>query len=254
MQPNLSDPGLWLAGSLVAAVLFTNITWLVLRWPAAARLASRDGLKPLHWLIVSLFLLLPPMLAWRYGALSLSFMGIAELDWVGTILSGGLPAVMVAGLLLFGWSAYRRHVGFSWEQEGSARNLAPAWRAFLDAALLQWHWAFYRASAIAWLIGLPPDAALARGVLSLGGAWQNDPLYWGSWLGMTAAAMEWVLNPFARRALRRPGLSELAILRAVVAIATTALFVITRNFWLSLACHCVVEVVIARSRSSAPAN
>ena len=253
MQPNLSNPGLWLAGSLLAAVLFTNLTWLVLRWPRAARLACRDGLKPLCWLIVSLFMLLPPMLAWRYGALSLFFMGLAEIDWVGTILSGGLLAAIVVGLLLFGWSAYRRHFGF--DREGLARgNNIPWWRAFLDAALLQWHWAFYRACVIAWLVSLPPDVVLARGVLSLGGAWQNDPLYWGSWLGMAAAALEWVLNPFARRALLRPGASELTILRAALAIATTALFVLTRNFWLSLACHCVVEVVIARSLSRVPEN
>ena len=71
------------------------------------------------------------------------------------------------------------------------------------------------------------------------------PLYWGSWLGLALIALEWALNPFARAELQRPGQRETALLRVVLAIATTALFTVTPNFWLLLIAHLAVETVIA---------
>ena len=67
-------------------------------------------------------------------------------------------------------------------------------------------------------------------------------LYWGAWLGLAAAAVEWLLNPYARRALRTPGRQEAALRDAALAVATTALFALTRNFWL-----CLTAQVLAAS-------
>jgi hypothetical protein len=91
--------------------------------------------------------------------------------------------------------------------------------------------------------GAGPDSFLTR-VL-------EQPLYWGSWLGMVLVALEWVLNPFARRALfasrnnadYAPA-AERTVIRMALAITTTALFILTRNFWLPLACHVIVETAI----------
>ena len=118
-------------------------------------------------------------------------------------------------------------------------------RAPVDAALLQWHWAFYRALAIALLpivAGALPSSEI---LLPLGSNWQTAPLYWGSWLGLALIALEWALNPLRRAGLRRPGQRETALLRIALAIATTALFTVTPNFWLLLICHLAVETVIA---------
>ncbi len=72
---------------------------------------------------------------------------------------------------------------------------------------------------------------------------QSEPLYWGAWLGLAAAGLEWVLNPFDRACLRRTGDREVALRRAALAVATTGLFVLTRNFWLCLAVHVAVETL-----------
>jgi hypothetical protein len=57
--------------------------------------------------------------------------------------------------------------------------------------------------------------------------------------------VEWLLNPFARAELRTPGRQEAALRTAALAIATTALFALTRNFWLCLVCQVVVETAVA---------
>jgi hypothetical protein len=117
-------------------------------------------------------------------------------------------------------------------------------RAPLDAALAQWHWTFYRAAVAGWLmipLGLPSAPALDRLLAGL----QAEPLYWGAWLGLTLAGVEWLLNPFARARLQRPGEREASFRRAALAVATTGLFVLTRNFWLCLAVHAVVETLAA---------
>ena len=64
-------------------------------------------------------------------------------------------------------------------------------------------------------------------------------------MGLGLIGLEWALNPFARAALGRPIRREAALRRVILAIATTALFAITRNVWLCLACDLAVETVIA---------
>jgi hypothetical protein len=68
---------------------------------------------------------------------------------------------------------------------------------------------------------------------------------------MVLVALEWALNPFARRALfasrDNPDYApaaERTVIRMVLAVTTTALFILTRNFWLPLVCHVIVETAI----------
>lgn len=112
-------------------------------------------------------------------------------------------------------------------------SCALALRALVDAALLQWHWAFYRALAI---------GVLASGAAPLGLAAQ--PVYWGTWLATGAAAVEWALNPYARAALRQAGRREAALRQAALALGTAALFLLTRNFYLGLLLHLATELLI----------
>jgi len=254
---HFSEPGLWAAGSLMLALLATNVGWLVDRsgrsgrQPASTILAW-SGLPALGWLLRSLFLLLLPLAAWQSGALSLYFMGLTELDWIKGLAAGGPLAAIIVGLLVFGWLIYRRTLFQpSRDHDGRQGNTLPMrksppspWRALLDAALWQWHWAFYRSAAIGWLaagMGMQPGTAMPSLVQHL----LEQPLYWGSWLGLGLIAGEWALNPFARAAWHIPGQREPMLRAAALAIATTALFVLTRNFWLCLGCHVVVETAIA---------
>jgi len=260
-QFNRSEPGFWLLASLAVAVIAANLAWLVLRRraseiPATASIGLSAFLA-LGWLLVSLFYLLIPLAAWQRGALSPYNMGLEGIDWSDLLGRGGLLTIAVIAALLLGWLVYRHslpegpRVGGAW------------WRAALDAALWQWHCAFYRALSIELLAGwlgfshlqtilADPGAIVMR--LAGGapafpeGVWQatEQPLYWGAWLGLGFILLEWGLDPFNRASLRSPGRRmEHALLRLGLAVTTTALFVMTRNFWLCLVCQVTVEAAIA---------
>ena len=212
------EPGFWIIPSLVLAVLATNLAWYARRRSRNA-LVERWPIGPvLTWLLVSLFYLLPPAAAWRAGAISPYYMGLSEIDWLAGLGIGGLLVVVISALALFGWAVYRHRLSLS------ISTRAGWWRAPLDAVLSQWHWTFYHAAAIGWLAagatGLQAagkaSAALAGAqaapvlpVLgnagSLGLYFLGQPLYWGSWLGLVLAGLEWLLNPFERANLRAPG-------------------------------------------------
>ena len=252
---DLSNPGLWILASFSLAVLAANAAWLVLRLTRGhLRLGGvlrSSGVRAVVWLIVSLYLLLMPLAAWRYGAISPYLLGLSELDWVGSITLGGLLAVLLTVLVLFGWLVYRHALPADQiETPPTEGRLIHALRAPIDASLAQWHLAFYRAVAIGWLseIAVFPAAFPSTLRESL----QSQPFYWGSWLGLGVLLIESALNPHLWAVLGAPtqeeralGKSE-AILRSLtLAVATTALFILTRNLWLCLACQVIVETAVA---------
>ena len=245
---NLHDPSFWLLASLAIAIVATNVTWLALRLigKRSGKQAGPPGSiwAALGWLLVSLFFLLPPPAAWRFGALSPRLMGLTGIDWVGDLRTGAPLACLIVGLLLFGWLVYR-HTLSGDRGRTRAERFGATLRAPVDAALLQWHWAFYRALAIA-LLPIVASALTNRAILlPLGRQLAEAPVYWGSWLGLALIALEWLLNPLARAGLQRTGQREITLLRITLAVATTALFTIAPNFWLLLLCHLTVETVIA---------
>jgi hypothetical protein len=265
---DLSNPGLWILASFALAVLAANAAWVVLRLTRGhlrlGRLLRSSGVRAIVWLVVSLYLLLIPLFAWRYGAISPYFLGLNELDWVGSITAGGLLTVLLAVLVLFGWLVYRHALPADQaETPPTEGRLIHALRAPIEAALAQWHLAFYRAAAIGWLAEI---SALPAGFPSaLRESFQAQPLYWGSWLGLGVLLVESALNPHLWAVLNTPTQEERtwgrpeAILRGLaLAVATTALFILTRNLWLCLACQVIVETAIAawlplhRPRSGMP--
>ena len=252
---DLSNPGVWILASFALAVLAANAAWVVLRLTRGhlrlGRLLRSSGVRAIIWLVVSLYLLLVPLLAWRYGAISPYFLGLNELDWVGSITVGGLLTVLLAVLVLFGWLVYRHALPADQaETPPTEGRLIHALRAPIDAALAQWHLAFYRAAAIGWLA---ETALFPAGVpITLREGLQTQPFYWGSWLGLGVLLIESTLNPHLWAVLRMPTREERAwgrpeaILRSLaLAVATTALFILTRNLWLCLACQVIVETTIA---------
>ena len=245
---NPSDPAFWLLASLSVAIVATNLAWLAsrpIRKRGSQQIATLAGiLAALGWLLVSLFFLLPPPAAWRFGALSPRLMGLTGIDWVKGLGAGAPLACLIVGLLIFGWLVYRHTLPGDRSRTRSER-IGATLRAPLDSALLQWHWAFYRALAIALLPIATGALAKNEILLPLEKQLAAAPLYWGSWLGLVVIALEWVLDPFARAELHRPGRREIALLRVVLAVATTALFTLAPNFWLLLFCHLAVETVIA---------
>ena len=252
---DLTNPGLWILTSFALAVLAANAAWVVLRLTRGhlrlGRLLRSSGVRAIVWLVVSLYLLLVPLLAWRYGAISPYFLGLNELDWVGSITVGGLLTVLLTVLVLFGWLVYRHALPADQaETPPTEGRLIHALRAPIDAALAQWHLAFYRAAAIGWLAEISEFPAAMPGPLRVG--LQAQPFYWGSWLGLGVLLVESALNPHLWAVLSTPTQEERAwgrpeaILRSLaLAVATTALFILTRNLWLCLACQVIVETAIA---------
>jgi len=252
---DLSNPGLWILASFALAVLAANAAWVVLRLTRGhlrlGRLLRSSGVRAIVWLVVSLYLLLVPLLAWRYGAISPYFLGLNELDWVGSITVGGLLTVLLTVLVLFGWLVYRHALPADQaETPPTEGRLIHALRAPIDAALAQWHLAFYRAAAIGWLAEISEFPAAMPGPLRA--SLQAQPFYWGSWLGLGVLLVESALNPHLWAVLSTPTQEERAwgrpeaILRSLaLAVGTTALFILTRNLWLCLACQVIVETAIA---------
>ncbi len=252
MQFDLTNPGLWIAASAATAIVATNAAWGV-RWLLRGRALGkgrREAARMLGWLVAALFYALPPILAWRSGALSPYLMGLGEVDWVQSLAAGLFLALLAVGALFAAWILGARRPRAVRGSQTATPRPADAWLAPLDAILLQWHWAFYRAGAAGWLLlqadglhRLPfADAAIFAPVLS---ALTTNPFYWGSWLGMGLVALEWGLNPFARAALRDPAHRPYALLRIALAFASTAVLVATRNLWLALLVHLTVEIAAA---------
>lgn len=237
---NLAQPTTWLIGSVALAILVTNLAWLLTRRsnrvPATAQQIAA-------WLGTALFFMLPPVLAWRAGALSPFYLGVSGVDWIPTLMTGAPVAGLIIGVLWVGWLAYRRTLPrpARTANPGHEHFLATL-RAPLDAALRQWHWAFYRAAAIAWITTWTPATEWLASIAKID--LTAEALYWGSWLGLLFLAAEWALNPFGRSALRNPQEQAASFRQVILAVATTALFVLTRNLWLCLICHILVETVI----------
>lgn len=235
-----TQPITWLAGSVAAAIVITNLAWLI-AGRGSRRVAT--GGQIVAWLVTALFFMLPPVLAWQAGALSPFYLGLSGIDWIPTLLTGAPLTGLIIGVLWVGWLAYRRTLPQPARTIGSRQeHLVAALRAPLDAALRQWHWAFYRATAIAWIATWTPARDWLARVAKIDLA--ADPLYWGSWLGLLFLAAEWSLNPFARAALRDPRRQAASFRQVILAAATAALFALTRNLWLCLICHILTETVI----------
>ena len=194
-----ANPAAWLLGSLFAIVLATNLAWVLVRRKAADPDFRSGPLAAGGWLALGLFYLLVPFLALRRGVVSPYTLGLTEINWPATLSNGLILAATVVSLALFGWLLYRRSLPEAPASPPVARLIA-ALAGPATAVLEQWHWAFYRATAGAALLALP--AALPPGIGRLAGELQADPLYWGAWLGIAIAAIEWALNPFGRAALR----------------------------------------------------
>jgi hypothetical protein len=248
-----ANPLAWLLVSVTIAVVGSNAAWLLMgrRGRDALTEFQAGAFAALIWLLTALFLLIPPLLAWQAGVLSPYYLGVTEPQWLVAASVGAPVAAVIIGLFLFGWLVYRRNATPGADESvraGQHDTLARTLRAVrtpLDATLCQWHWAFYRSLMIGWLALPSPDGWPIPALAGVFESLQSQPFYWGSWLGMAWIALEWALNPFARASLRSAGTREASLRGIALAFATTALFILTRNFWLCLACHVVVETAIA---------
>lgn len=228
----------WLLGSILAYVLATSGLSLAIavarlqpvgriRLPAAAWPPLREAARLLYYLGIPYLVLggwpQPPL----QGLLSVQDLGLAGtggpwpvdrwLQAAGTGAGLGLAALVV---LLIAWTNANRPAG-GLRLSFPAR---PWWSLLIDVLYLEVHWAFYRAALA---VVLADD-------------------YPAVWLGLALVYLEWALNPFWRRGWRRPERAAGQWLRAALALVIAFLFLLTRNLWVCLGVHAVLELTCRR--------
>lgn len=216
----------WVGGSLLAYVLGANVLWLF-----------RDSLRRPYarWLMqvgrFSLYLVLPYLALGGWprqpyqGLLSLEDLGIVGLSehWPLTrwleAAGVGLAAVVIAVVILtIAWASANRRDGSTW----LLFSASPWWAVLVGVLYLEVHWAFYR-GALAVMLG---DA------------------YAGTFLGLGLIYLEWSLDPFWRQGWRLGSQAAQRWLRAALVLVITLLFLLTRNLWVCLAAHLLIELSV----------
>lgn len=217
---------LWLWGSVSAYVLAANALWVV-----------RDTWRSSHrqWMVEAgrfFFYLGIPYLAlggWPQrpyqGLLSLEDMGLVGLGgrwpatrWLGAVGAGlgwGLIAFL---LLLLAWANANRLTHGAWLQFPSRKW----WLILVDVFYLEVHWAFYR-SALAVTL---------------------DDVYAGIFWGLGLIYLQCSLNPFWRQGWHLQSQAATRWLRAALTFIIAVLFFLTRNLWICLLVHWLLEVFL----------
>lgn len=228
------QPGGWVLISLGSGILASWLLWIALRVDArrsgqlATFLCTPSGMA-LAKLARSTWLILPGYAAVLLGAASPRLMGLTQIDWTAPFGSGLTFSVLSIAILLLAGLAYRRAKRASEPPWPSlAAGIAGSAGLLLEAGALQWHWAFYRSATI--------EAAALTGV--------PEPLYWGTWLGAGLILLEACMSPTVWRDMRLPGQAEPRMLQGVLLIASSVLFLLSRNFWLAWAMHSAVALTL----------
>ena len=244
------DAWLWLAGSLLLAIFWTNLVWLFSPWVEEERssgdfgsLAERivvgiatwrftppslQGLRLLYYVglpfaalfwgrdvVVGRLLGLQPLVLPESGQRNAA----VNANWFDWLHDVGWSAVLGLGslglLLLARWARHRALIGS--EDDGNEGRTS-SWETIREAAYHEIHWAFYRNAPI----------------VTFG-------LYWGVWAALLLVALEALANPMWRRGLNVPGRASKQLMRATLGVVSSVFFLQTQNLWLSMVLHTAVS-------------
>lgn len=216
----------WLLGSVLINVLATNLMWFIEGndfWRRPYRRWVWEVVRFLYYVGVPYLVLGGWPQDPNRGLLSLGDLGIAGLDaiwpptrWLqatGAGLGWGLAVLL---LLVLSWMNANRHAG----NLQLAFSPEPWWYVLVEVLYLQIHWAFY------------------RGALTL----VMGDLYAGTFLGLGLVYLEWGLNPFWRQGWGEQSLAAVRWLRAAEALGIAVAFLLSRNLWICLLTHGVLEL------------
>ncbi len=218
-----------IASNVAAQPFFTN----ALR-RADTSLFSRNVVGILFELARFGFYVGVPFLALLFGWIHLRAMGLGFVDWAEG-LRWAIVILLAAWLLLMViWLPYLRATSDVLTAPDAQRSIA---RRLVEMIYMQAHWAFYRAAMIVFLQG----------------AIRGDEGYWGAGLGLALVGLEAFTNPRIRQQLTRIGEADTVVWNAGQAVLNTFAFIVTRNFYLLLLIHFLLEFSIPHLRAtSAP--
>ncbi len=239
---------LWLGGSWLIAVLWTNLAWLFSPWADAEKppgpstsLPETIVFRVVNWpsaptlfqaLRFIYFVGLPfAALLWGRDAVVARHLGLKSLilpseparalegslstNWSSWINDLGWAAVVGLGslaLLLLAGLTYHRALRDLTRQDPDVKT--PGWHTLRETVYEEIHWAFYRNAPIAML-----------------GAYE------GTWVGLALVGLEAGLNPMWRDALRIPGRAWSRLSQGALAVVSAVVFLRTQNLWLALLLH-----------------
>jgi hypothetical protein len=220
----------WVGGSVLAYVMLAHALWLTrsaqFRRSPYSRWSAQVGRFLFYLGIPYLALGGWPRQPYQ-GVLSLEDMGLVGLSerwpvtrWleaVGTGLGLGLIAFLI---LLLAWTGASRG--------GDSKRLhfprRPWWAIVVDVLYLEVHWAFYRGALAVTL----------------------DDVYAGVFLGLGLVYLEWSLNPAWRQGWRMESQAASRWLRGAWALVAAMVYLVTRNLWVCLGVHWLLEVTFWR--------
>ena len=263
----VSEGHVWLAGSVVVAILWTNLAWLFSPWaetdPHSERSASlpeRIVSRVANWRFSPLayqglrlvyYVGLPAAaLFWGRDAIVARFLGLQHLplpaigataksaesisaDWSAWATDLGWAVLLgtgTIGLLLLARFTDRQALPRTDSEIGEGKPSGPT--TAREALYHELHWAFYRNAPI-----------VVSGT------------YWGTWLGLALVALEALSNPAWRRGLRESSQAWSLLAQAALAVLSSVLFLRTQNLWLALVLHWGILWALAlEARPAAPSS
>lgn len=232
-QLDTSSPLLhWVLASFAAYVLGAHILWLLrsrILWRSPYRELLEEASRFLFFLGVPYLVLggwpRPPL----SGLLSLEDLGLLAwgplwpasrwLQAAGNGLALGLAALAI---LILAWANASRASEQGGNDPGPCFSPRPWWLLVLDVLYLEVHWAFYR-TALTLLL---------------------DDAYVGVFVGLGLVYVQWGLNPLWRRGWRKGSQAASRWLRSAMALIAALIFLVTRNLWVCLVVHGLIEMTL----------
>lgn len=223
--------GLWIAGSLVAYVLIAHAAWLMQR---RLGFGTRAGwLKPVGragWWVFRIGLPYLALGGWpmQRGAIPASAMGWVGSGWSSWTWFEMAGSGALVGLVVFvGLILVRTYVERALRSRRKPvpvlePSRLPWWEHLAEIVAIDVHWAFYWAG----MAGVLGDS------------------YIGLWAGLGLIYLELALDPFWRRDLGSPDRSHGRWQRAALALGMAMVFWQTRNLWVCITVHWLLEAVL----------
>ena len=215
-QLHPQQPGGWLLVSWLLGLGGLMGVWLRPGWGQRIR-----RLGPLRWLLI-------PYVGLLAGGLSPRRMGLTEIDWLAGAGWGLGLLLAILALLLIQFGDLRK-------SRAAVATPGPASFVVLMSGLQEFHWAFLRGGL--WSLLHTLDGAAAGMPASL----LAQPAYWAVWGAAVLVGVELL----AASTVRRIGLTE-GLIQIFILLATSVLFLYTRNFWLCWLLHAGMRLLLAQ--------
>lgn len=199
------------------------------------RAGQQPALRVLFELVRMGYYLGLPFVALTLGWINLRAMGLnlQLLDWAEG-MRWAIVLLLAAWLLLMAiWLPYLRATS-DVLAEPETQYTFP--RRLVELVYMQAHWAFYRAAAIVFLTGIVSPGAVP------------DVFYWGTVVGFGLTAFEAFAAPQLRERLTRTGAADGVIWNFSQAVLNALGFVVTRNLFLLIAIHFLLELTVPHLR------